>query len=263
MFFEAIVKEDRSVLDFLDGKYTYLNERLARHYGIPGIKGKQFRRVELDGSQRSGVLTQASVLTVSSYPTRTSPVIRGKWILENLLGAPPPPPPPNVPELKEAGIGESVSLRQQLEQHRANPACASCHARMDPLGFALENYDAIGRWRTHEGKFPIDASGKLANGATFTNAKELKETLINQKDEFVQCLTEKLLTYSLGRGLERYDKPVVRALSRDLAAHGYRFSALVMGIVNSGPFETKRTTTTEVTQNRIASVNRPNLENQK
>jgi len=255
MFFETIVKENRSVLDFLDGKYTYLNERLAKHYGIEGIKGKQFRRVELDGSQRSGVLTQASVLTVSSYPTRTSPVIRGKWILENLLGAPPPPPPPNVPELKTAGVGEEASLRQQMEQHRANPACASCHARMDPLGFALENYDAVGHWRTQEGKFPIDASGKLTNGATFANAKELKETLVNQKDEFVQCLTEKLLTYAVGRGLERYDKPVVRSISRDLAANGYRFSALVMGIVNSGPFETKRTTTTEVSDNRKTTEN--------
>lgn len=250
LFFDAIVKEDRSVLEFLDGKYTFVNERLARHYGIEGVKGKQFRRVPLDGEQRSGVLTQASILTVSSYPTRTSPVIRGKWILENLMGAPPPPPPPNVPELKVTGVGQEVSLRQQMEEHRANPACAACHARMDPLGFALENYDAIGRWRTKEGKFPIDASGKLANGAAFSNAKDLKQVLLGQKEEFVQCLTEKLLTYAVGRGLERYDKPIIRSISRDLAASEYHFSALVMGIVDSAPFRTRRAAQTELSENR-------------
>ena len=250
LFFESIVKEDRSVLDFIDGKYTFVNERLARHYGIEGVKGKQFRRVPLDGTQRSGVLTQVSVLTVSSYPTRTSPVIRGKWILENLMGAPPPPPPPNVPELKADGVGQEMSLRERMEQHRANPSCAACHARMDPLGFALENYDAIGRWRTVEGKFPIDASGKLASGATFQNAAELKTVLLTQKEEFVQCLTEKLLTYSIGRGLQRHDKPVVRTISRDLAANNYRFSSLIMGIVNSGAFTTRRTALTELTENR-------------
>ncbi|HEY3741581.1 MAG TPA: DUF1592 domain-containing protein [Bryobacteraceae bacterium] len=250
MFFQAIVKEDRSILDFINGKYTFLNERLAKFYGIPGVKGNQFRRVDLDGSERSGVITQASILTVTSYPTRTSPVIRGKWILENLLGAPPPPPPPGIPDLKTAGIGQEVSMRQQLEEHRANPSCAVCHARMDPLGFALENYNAIGHWRTEEGKFPIDATGKLANGESFKNAAELKTLLLEQKGEFVQCLTEKLLTYALGRGLERYDKPVVRSISRDLAANGYRFSSLVMGIVNSEPFTTRRTLSTEVTENR-------------
>ena len=250
MFFESIVKDDRSVLDFIDGKYTFLNERLAKHYGIDGVKGKQFRRVALDGSQRSGVLTQVSVLTVSSYPTRTSPVIRGKWILENLMGAPPPPPPPDIPELKADGIGQEMSLRQRLEEHRANPSCAACHARMDPLGFALENYDAIGRWRTVEGKFPIDASGTLASGASFHNAQELKTVLLTQKEEFVQCLTEKMLTYAVGRGLERYDKPVIRTISRDLAGNDYHFSSLIMGIVNSGAFMTRRTSTTEVTENR-------------
>jgi hypothetical protein len=251
MFFEYVIHQDRGVLDFIDGNYTFVNERLAKHYGIPDVKGKQFRRVDLDGNERSGVLTQASILTVSSYPTRTSPVIRGKWILENLMGAPPPPPPPNVPELKVARVGQEVSLRQQMEEHRANPVCASCHARMDPLGFGLENYDAIGRWRTAEGKFPIDASGKLANGATFSNPMELKATLRAQKDEFVLCLTEKMLTYAIGRGLDRYDKPVVRTIARDLEANGYKFSTLVLGIVKSAPFEMRTVAgDTAVAENR-------------
>ena len=166
------------------------------------------------------------------------------------MRAPPPPPPPDVPELKADGVGQEMSLRQRLEEHRANPSCAACHARMDPLGFALENYDAIGRWRTVEGKFPIDASGTLASGASFHNAQELKTVLLTQKEEFVQCLTEKLLTYAVGRGLERYDKPVIRTISRDLAANDYHFSSLIMGIVNSGAFTTRRTSTTEVTENR-------------
>ena len=160
LFFEAVIHEDRSILDFIDGKYTFLNERLAKHYGISGVAGPDFRRVTLDGDQRSGVITQASVLTVSSYPTRTSPVIRGKWILDNLLNDPPPPPPPGTPNLSEAAI-DATTLRQQFEKHRANPACASCHVRMDPLGFGLENYDAIGRWRTNDGKSTIDSAGNL------------------------------------------------------------------------------------------------------
>jgi mono/diheme cytochrome c family protein len=240
LFFEAIVKEDRSVLDFLDANFTYANERLARHYGIEGVKGRRFRRVELDGARRGGVLTHGSVLTVSSYPTRTSPVIRGKWILENLLGAPPPPPPPNVPELVEKGLGKTASLRQQMERHRADPACAPCHNKMDSLGFALENYDAVGRWRTHDGDFAIDASGTLPNGARFSDAAELKKILRSNGQEFVQSLAEKLMTYALGRGLERYDKPVVRSITRESAAKDYRFSALVEGIVESVPFRMRR-----------------------
>jgi hypothetical protein len=240
LFFETVVKEDRNVLDFLDGPFTFVNERLARHYGIPGVKGMRFQRVSLDGVPRSGVLTQGSILTVSSYPTRTSPVIRGKWILENFLGAPPPPPPPNVPELQEKGIGTSASLRQQLEQHRANPACAGCHSRMDPLGFALENFDATGKFRTHDGNFQIDAAGVLPSGAQFKDAEELKKVLRGNSQDFVQCLSEKLLTYALGRGLERYDKPIVRGISRTVAQRGYRFSAMVEAIVDSLPFRMRR-----------------------
>jgi mono/diheme cytochrome c family protein len=248
MFVENVIREDRSVLDFLDGKYTFLNERLAKHYGIEGVKGRNFRKVPLDGEQRSGVLTQASVLTVSSYPTRTSPVIRGKWILENLLGAPPPAPPPGVPELKENEIGQSASLRQQLEQHRSNAACAGCHARMDVIGFALETYDAVGKWRTKDGKFPIDPSGTLPNGTAIAGSKDLKTALVAQKAEFVNALTEKMLTYALGRGLERYDKPVVRSISREAANGEYKFSALVQGIVNSTPFQYRRPAATTVSQ---------------
>jgi len=239
LFFEAVMREDRSVVDFLDGPFSYLNERLAKYYGIKGVEGSRFRRVALTGDQRSGVLTQGSILTVSSYPTRTSPVIRGKWILENFLAAPPPPPPPNVPELKTEEIGATASMRQQLEQHRANPACASCHARMDVIGFSLENYDAIGRWRTQDGKFPIDASGTL-NGVQLNGPADLKALLRSRQDEFIGCLTEKLLTYGLGRGLERADKPVVRSISRNLARDDYRFSSLVMGIVESLPFQMRR-----------------------
>jgi hypothetical protein len=240
MFFEAIVREDRSILDFLDAKFTYLNERLAEHYGIAGVEGPEMRRVTLAGDQRSGVLTQASVLTVSSYPTRTSPVIRGKWVLENFLNTPPPPPPPGVPNLNEETVGTSASLRQQLEQHRANSTCASCHSRMDPLGFGLENYDAIGRWRSMDGKFPVDSSGVLPNGESFKGPAALKGILKLDKGAFADCVTEKMLTYALGRGLERYDKPAVKSISGKLAAGDYRFSRLILEIVDSMPFEMRR-----------------------
>jgi hypothetical protein len=183
------------------------------------------------------VLTQASVLTVSSYPTRTSPVLRGKWILENFLNDPPPPPPPGVANLNEAAIGATSSLRQQLELHRANPACASCHRRMDPLGFGLENYDTIGHWRTQDGKFPIDSTGTLPGDKSFSTPAEMKEILKADRDAFARCLTEKMLTYALGRGVERYDRPAVNLISRQLAASDYRFSRLVLEIVKSLPFE--------------------------
>jgi len=237
LFFEAVIHEDRSILDFIDGKFTFLNERLAKHYGIGGITGPEFRRVDLSGEERSGILTQASVLTVSSYPTRTSPVLRGKWVLENFLNDPPPPPPPGVPNLNEAAIGTTASLRQQLEQHRANPACATCHTRMDPLGFGLENYDAIGRWRTQDGKFPVDAAGTLPVGRSFHSPMELKSILRTDRDAFARCVTEKMLTYALGRGLERYDKPAVNLICSRLAASDYRFSRLVLEIVGSLPFQ--------------------------
>ncbi len=240
LFFETIAREDRSILEFIDGRWTWLNERLARHYGIPGVDGPEFRRVALTGTQRSGVLTQASILTVSSYPTRTSVVIRGKWVLENLLNAPPPPPPPNVPTLDEAAIGTNLSLRQQMEKHRSNAVCASCHSKMDPLGFGLENYDAIGAWRTKDGKFPVEAGGVLPDGKRFNSAAELKVILKGDRDAFAQCLTEKLLTYALGRGLDRTDRPAVQSISRRLAASGYRFSALIEGIAESLPFQKRR-----------------------
>ncbi len=240
LFFESIVREDRSILDFIDAPYTFLNERLAQHYGVPGVRGPEFRRVDLDGSERSGVLTQASVLTVSSYATRTSPVLRGKWVLQNILNAPPPDPPAGTPRLDEATVGAQASLRQQMEAHRTNATCASCHARMDPLGFGLENYDAIGAWRTDDGKFKVDATGALPDGRTFQKPAELKTILKGDRDAFAECVSEKLLTFALGRGLERYDKRTVRSIAGHVAAADYRFSALVLEIVNSLPFQMRR-----------------------
>jgi hypothetical protein len=226
--------------DFLNANYTFLNERLAKYYGIDGVKGPEFRRVELTGSERGGVLTQASVLTVSSYPTRTSVVIRGKYILLNILGAPAPPPPPDVPPLDEAAVGSAMSLRQQMEKHRADPMCASCHSRMDPLGFGLENYNAIGVWRSSDGKFPIDASGTMPGGQTFSGPAEMKSVLLARLPEFVNCLTEKMLTYALGRGLKPYDRPATRDIESKLASSGYHFGDLVFDIVRSVPFQQRR-----------------------
>jgi hypothetical protein len=240
LFVEHVIRDDRSILDFIDAKYSYLNERLARHYGIPNVSGPEFRRVDLTGSPRGGVLTQGSVLTVSSYATRTSPVLRGKWILDNLLNAPPPVPPADVPNLDEAAIGTAASMRTQLEAHRKDPTCAACHRRMDPLGFGLENFDAVGAWRTMDGKFPIDASGYLPDGEEFVGPEELRTILKQQHDAFAKCLTSKLLTYALGRGLERYDNTTVKAIAARLPAQQYRFSALVVDIVNSLPFQSRR-----------------------
>ena len=240
LFVEHVIRDDRSILDFIDGRYTFVNERLARHYGIPNVSGPEFRRVDLSATPRAGVLTQASVLTVSSYATRTSPVLRGKWILDNLLDAPPPEPPPDVPNLDETAIGTSASMRDQLEAHRKNPTCASCHRRMDPLGFGLENFDAIGAWRSLDGKFPIDASGSLPDGRTFRGPDELRAILAGEREAFVRGLTSKLLTYALGRGLERYDARTVREIVSRMPAHGYRFSGLVLEIVNSLPFQSRR-----------------------
>jgi Protein of unknown function (DUF1592)/Protein of unknown function (DUF1588)/Protein of unknown function (DUF1587)/Protein of unknown function (DUF1585)/Protein of unknown function (DUF1595) len=239
MFIAAIIKEDRSILDIIDAPFTFLNGPLARHYGITGVDGEEFRRVTLDGAQRSGVLTQAAILTVASYPTRTSIPIRGKWVMENLLGTPPPPPPDNVPALNESNVGTEVSLRQRLEQHRRDPSCSPCHNVMDPIGFGLENYDAVGAWRTMDGKFPIESSGTLPDGRTFSGSRELKAILKGQSDQFVRNVTEKLLTYSLGRGLERFDRPTVDAISRQVAANNYRFSSLVLEVVKSAPFRMK------------------------
>jgi hypothetical protein len=237
-FFENIIHEDRSIVDFIDGQYSFLNERLAQLYKIPGVKGPEFRKVSLAGTpERGGIFTQASVLTVSSYATRTSPVLRGKWLLENILNSPPPPPPPNVPNLDEAAIGSAASLRQQLEAHRQNPTCASCHAKMDPLGFGLENFNAIGAWRTQDGKFPIDASGTLPDGRSFRGPQELRAILKADRNSFTECLTEKMLTYALGRGLERYDQPAIKEIVHHVAANEYRFSSLVLEIVDSLPFQ--------------------------
>ena len=236
LFFETVIREDRSILDFLDARFTFVNGPLARHYGIPGVQGEAFQRVTLDGDQRSGLLTQGAILTVSSYPTRTSPVIRGKWVLENLLGTPPPPPPPDIPDLEEARIGISASLRKQLEMHRDKPSCAVCHDQMDALGFALENYDAAGAWRTHEGQFEIDSSGTLPGGRAIRGSRELKQVLRERSGQFTRNLSEKLLTYALGRGLEAYDGAVVDDIVRQVKAGDHRFSTLVLAIVTSQPF---------------------------
>jgi hypothetical protein len=233
------MREDRSVLDFIKADYTFLNERLARHYGIAGVKGEAFQRVSLRKSGRAGVLTQGAVLTLTSNPTRTSPVKRGKYVLENILGTPPPPPPPDVPELKEVQL--TGTLRQRMEQHRANPICASCHARMDPIGFGFENFDGVGAWRAREGSFPIDASGTLVSGESFHGAAELAEVLSHEKrKEFLHCLSEKMLTYALGRGLEFYDKCALEEITKKLARGGSKFSTLVLAVVNSVPFQQRR-----------------------
>jgi hypothetical protein len=242
LFFGSIVQEDRSALDLLRADYTFVNERVARLYGLPNVKGNHFRRVTLPAdSPRRGLLGHGSILTVTSYPDRTSPVVRGKWILENLLGVPPPPPPPNVPELEDSGkTGRTLTIRERLAEHRHNPGCASCHALMDPLGFALENFDAVGVWRTiDETGAAIDASGTLPDGTPFTGVTDFRAALENS-DLFVMTLAEKLLTYGLGRGVEAYDQPAVRKIVRDAAASDYRFSALITGVVQSPPFQMRR-----------------------
>jgi mono/diheme cytochrome c family protein len=241
LFFGSIMRENRSVLDLLDADYTFLNERLAKHYGIPGVYGDQFRRVTLPAdSVRRGLLGQGSILTDTSRVNRTSPVIRGKWILENIFGTPPPPPPPDVPELKEASqhTGKVLPMREQMAQHRANPVCASCHAQMDQLGFALENFDAIGEWRdTDASGLPIDASGTLPDGTAFKGPAELRKVLMNHSDDFMTTLTEKLLTYALGRGLDYSDAPVIRQIKREAAGANDRFDSLILGIIKSTPFQ--------------------------
>jgi mono/diheme cytochrome c family protein len=243
LFFEHIVREDRTIVDFLDAKYSFVNERLARHYGLVGITGPEFRRVDLNGSPRAGVVTHGSVLTVSSYATRTSPVLRGKWILDNLLNAPPPEPPADVPNLDETTIGTTASMREQLEEHRKNPTCASCHRRMDPLGFGLENFDAVGAWRTMDGKFPVDSSGTLPDGRSFSGPEELARILKGDREDFARAMTSKLLTYALGRGLERYDKQTVKRIASRLPRYNYRFSGLVLEIARSLPFQSRRALT--------------------
>jgi hypothetical protein len=241
MFFDSIVKDDRSILDFIDAKYTFLNEPLAKHYGITGVTGDDFRRVELTSNERGGLLSQASILTVTSNPTRTSPVKRGKWVLEQLLDQPPPPPPPGVPALADDKKGPLVgTLRQRMEQHRTNPLCASCHANLDPMGFGLENYDATGGWRTQDGGQPIDASGVLPGNIKFNGPAELKAILKTKKTLVARCISEKLLTYGLGRGVESTDKCWLDGIVDYVAKHDYRFSAVITAIVQSDPFRKRR-----------------------
>jgi hypothetical protein len=240
LFFAHILEQDRSVLDLINADYTFLNDRLARHYGVANVKGSYFRRVAVNPAERGGILSQGGILTVTSYPTRTSPVLRGKWVLENILGSPPPPPPADIPDLEDHASTSPKDLRAALEKHRASPACASCHSRLDPLGFSLENYDAIGRFRKAEGGSTIDATGALPNGKILDGPQGLKQVLMSRQDEFVDCLTEKFLTYALGRGLESIDQPTVRQIRRETAKKDYRFSALVQSIVDSVPFQMRR-----------------------
>jgi cytochrome c5 len=246
LFVSSQIREDRSVLELLNANYTFVNERLAQHYGIPNIYGSHFRRVALDATQaarRGGIFGQGSLLTVTSYPNRTSPVLRGKWVLTNILGTPPSPPPPEVPGLPDRGEGgQPATVRERMAQHRRNPACSGCHAPMDPLGLTLENYDAIGAWRTTgETALPIDASGALPDGTTVEGPTGLRTLLLQHKAQFVGTLTEKLLSYALGRPLEHYDRPVVRKIVRDAASEDYRWSAIILGIVKSTPFGMRRT----------------------
>ena len=242
LFFESLLREDRSVLELLSANYTFLNERLARHYGIPDVYGSHFRRVKLETEERRGLLGKGSILAVTSYANRTSPVLRGKWVLENILGTPPPPPPPNVPELMESDHdGTALSMREAMEQHRVNPACASCHKLMDPLGFALENFDGIGTWRTTDADTPIDPSGVLPDGTPFRGPAELQRVLLESKSaEFVATATERLLTYALGRGVEAHDAPAVRSIIREAAPNNYRWSSLILAIVKSTPFQMRK-----------------------
>ena len=242
LFLRSQLREDRSLMDLLTADYTFVNARLARHYGIPGVYGERFRRVALDGGGRAGLLGHASLLTLTAYPTRTSPVLRGKWLLDNILGMPPPPPPPDVPALEEDLRGRTaLSIREQMEQHRANPACAACHRMMDPPGFALENFDAIGRWRTtSEAGAPIDASGTLVDGSVVEGAASLRDALLRNEASVMRTVTEKLLTYALGRGIEYTDQPAIRQIVAAAAHDDYRWSSVILELVESMPFQMRR-----------------------
>jgi len=237
LLFASIMREDRTVVELLTANYTFVNERLARHYGIPNVYGSHYRRVAVRDEARRGILGHGSVLTVTSHAGKTSPVLRGKWILENLYGTPPPPPPPDVPALEEEGESGPLTMRQQMEKHRASPACAACHKLMDPIGFALENFDAIGAWRSHDVGTVIDASGQLSDGTDVDGAVTLRQAIVKRTDVFVRTMTERLMTYALGRGLTHHDMPVVRAIVGQSARQDYRFSTLVLGIINSSPFQ--------------------------
>jgi hypothetical protein len=238
LFFDSVLREDRSVLDLLRADYTFVNERLAKHYGIPHVYGSHFRRVALDkDSARGGLLRQGSILTVTSYATRTSPVVRGKWILDNFLGVPPPPPLPDVPALKDNTVDGNLSVRKRLAEHRSNAVCASCHNLMDPIGLSLEKYDAVGRRRSSESGIPIDPSGRLPDGTAFSDVDGLEAALLKRPELFVGTFAEKLLTYATGRGVEYYDAPAVRTILRDAHAQDYRMSSIVLGVVKSQAFQ--------------------------
>ena len=238
LFVDSVLRDNRSVTDLLTANYTFLNERLARHYGIPNVRGSYFRRVTLpEGSARGGLLGQGSVLTITSYANRTSPVLRGKWVLENLLSSAPPPPPPNIPSLKTEGAGKPLTLRDAMTAHRANPSCATCHARMDPIGFAMENFVAIGKWRAIDAGRPIDTSGAFPDGTSFDGVAGLKKVLLKQSDQFVNTVAERLLMYAIGRNLQYYDQPSVRAIVREASASQYTMPSLVMAVVKSKPFQ--------------------------
>jgi hypothetical protein len=237
-FVETVVREDQSVLALLRADYTFLNERLAKHYEIPHVYGDRFRRVVLGADrQRGGLLRQGSILTVTSYATRTSPVIRGKWILENFLGTPPPPPPGNVPSLKDNTVSANLPIRERLAEHRSNVACASCHRLIDPVGFSLEQFDAVGRWRTMEEGKPVDSAGGLPDGSQFEGISGLEQALLKRPELFVRTMTEKLFTFALGRAPEEFDAPAIRKIVRDARATNYRFSSLIVGIATSTPFQ--------------------------
>jgi hypothetical protein len=246
LLFESVMREDRSVLDLLRADYTFLNERLAKHYGIPHVYGDRFRRVALGRAagfipaERGGLLRHGSILTVTSYATRTSPVIRGKWILENLLGTPPPPPPGNVGSLADNPVSASLPIRERLALHRTDAACASCHRLIDPVGFSLEQFDAVGRWRTLEEGKPVDAAGGLPDGSEFDGVAGLEQALLKRPELFVRTLTEKLFTFALGRAPEPYDAPAIRKIVRDAREQDYRFSALIVGLAKSAPFQMRK-----------------------
>ena len=242
LFVDSQVREDRPVVELLTGNYTFVNERLARHYGVPNVYGPRFRRVALPGNGRAGILGQGSLLTVTSMSTRTSPVKRGAWLLEHLLGTPPPPPPPNVPPLPESTDSQKVStsVRERMEQHRKNPVCATCHSKMDPLGFALENFDGVGQWRDRDGASVVDASGTLPDGSKFSGPSEFRQALMRRPEMLVSTATSKLMTYALGRGVEASDMPAVRKILRETASREYRWSALILGVIRSQPFQMRR-----------------------
>jgi hypothetical protein len=243
LFLESTLREDQSVMNLLDADYTFLNERLARHYGIPNVYGSHFRRVQLgpEFDVRRGLMGQGSLLTVTSYANRTSVVLRGKWLLENILGSPPSPPPPNVPPLEESATeGKPLPLRQLMEKHRKNSVCANCHAPMDPLGFALENFDATGQWRTADADTPIDASGILADGTQLDGPSGLRKVLRSRPEAFAGVVSDRMLTYALGRKLDYYDVPTIRMIVRDAAKENYRWSSFILATVNSMPFQMRR-----------------------